>query len=711
MTPNSSAPTATTLGLKEELAQERRLIERLSLRGAEVSVFAGEDSLWFEAIFGGSGGFALRAGYLAGNHLLSVERVDGSYVLRYAAGTVRVEFEEDGGLLRFRTFLKPEADLALPFYPRDFYPIDSSGDPHETVVRIHAVQSKLASGIVYLSLDQPAVGSFLYFQNLTALNPYFAKTKTKPEDAVGGRWPELGYLPPVSAENPLTGGEEILISDAMVAYDPEIPKNSDETGRQLIELLARVYPLLERPPTGRHDWLRLPDRTIRSLSRAPTASVTHWGEKYLRPYNDAEYPDSMVQANVAHGLADYGLWRGKAVPLAAELKRGMSRFYDQEHQAIRRYLPNVGKDKNRNEVDGWYLFHPLMSLARMAKDGDDESRDLFFNSIDTPIRFAKKFKYQWPVMFDLETGKVTKAERRPGMPGQSDVAGLYAYVMMQAHELGGGQKYLDEAIESIRAVRHLGFDLFYQANITAWGVAACARIYDQTGDQEFLNRACHFAGAFFSKVVLWESEIELAKHYLTFMGVLCLDDAPYMAVLECHEAMEAFSEALTLANDDLPKSMRLLLAEYCRYAIFRTWHYLPETIPAEMIAEKQRNGKIDRKLPFPLEDVYVDGQPAGQVGQEVYGAGTTFAIVTHSYLIVEGAPLIVYCDYPIQGMQEADREATFRVVGSPDASCRLSVLPWGRKQLPEFECFANYESLGSGPDFEVPGNSRVYIRW
>src|SRR3546814_16338067 len=45
--------------------------------------------------------------------------------------------------------------------------------------------------------------------------------------------------------------------------------------------------------------------------------------------------------------------------------------------------------------------------------------------------------------------------------------------------------------------------------------------------------------------------------------------------------------------------------------------------PAKAIAEKQRenNGHIDRKLSFPPEDLYPDGQPAGPVGQETYGAG------------------------------------------------------------------------------------------
>src|SRR3546814_19172670 len=56
------------------------------------------------------------------------------------------------------------------------------------------------------------------------------------------------------------------------------------------------------------------------------------------------------------------------------------------------------------------------------------------------------------------------------------------------------------------------------------------------------------------------------------------------------------------------------------------------TLPAEILAKEDvRNGHIDRTLSFPLEDLDVDGQPGGQVGQEIYGAGAAFVFETPSF--------------------------------------------------------------------------------
>src|SRR3546814_10319538 len=56
------------------------------------------------------------------------------------------------------------------------------------------------------------------------------------------------------------------------------------------------------------------------------------------------------------------------------------------------------------------------------------------------------------------------------------------------------------------------------------------------------------------------------------------------------------------------------------------------TLPAEILAKEDvRNGHIDRTLSFPLEDLDVDGQPGGQVGQEIYGAGAAFVFATRSF--------------------------------------------------------------------------------
>src|SRR3546814_19910307 len=90
----------------------------------------------------------------------------------------------------------------------------------------------------------------------------------------------------------------------------------------------------------------------------------------------------MVQMSIVAALHDWGVWQGEAHPLEAELLAGMGRFYDPKLKTLRRYLPNVGDDKNADAVDSWYLYHPLLNLGKLAPAGNARAKRLFLKSID-----------------------------------------------------------------------------------------------------------------------------------------------------------------------------------------------------------------------------------------------------------------------------------------------------------------------------------------
>ncbi len=92
-------------------------------------------------------------------------------------------------LMRVTVTLQPKADLLVAFWPRDLYPLDAHDDPTKAQGRVEAAQRGLNTGLCFFCLDKPAFGNVLYVQNLTALNAYFAATKTKPDGVVGGEWP------------------------------------------------------------------------------------------------------------------------------------------------------------------------------------------------------------------------------------------------------------------------------------------------------------------------------------------------------------------------------------------------------------------------------------------------------------------------------------------------------------------------------------------
>ena len=88
------------------------------------------------------------------------------------------------------------------------------------------------------------------------------------------------------------------------------------------------------------------------------------------------------------------------------------------------------------------------------------------------------------------------------------------------------------------------FELNYQANLTAWGAAACMRLWRITDDEYYLQQGYVYLASFFHNCVIWESEIAHAANYKVFLGATCLHDAPYMAIFECFDSFAAFEQYL-----------------------------------------------------------------------------------------------------------------------------------------------------------------------
>lgn len=659
------------------------VLKAIAIGETVVEPRVGRDSLWF--FIGGR--LALRTAYSPGGGLTVRRSGELTFEAETSLGRFDVELtvEPDDRLLRAVTRFTPLADLLAPDWPRDLYVLNEAGRPSAVEGRVEAAQRGLNVGLVFFTLRGPDFGTAMYLQNLTALNAWHRETGTVPEGVVGGEWPELGYRPKPFTDKPLAAGRTVVQSDALLTWNPEIPTNDAAEGGLFLDLLGRLYRRLDDAPTTQfRDWPGRCATTLRHLERSPKATIEHYGHTYLHPYTDSEYPDCMVQLSVAQSIREYGRWRGKPVPFEAELLAGMRKFYDPELKTLRRYLPNVGDDKDADQVDSWYLYHPLLNLGRLALDGHEPSRALFFDSLDYGIRAARHFNYCWPVMYDVRTFKVLQDDRKGDGLGQTDVGGIYAYVMMQAFELTGEQRYLREAEQAVRALEGWRFELLYQTNLSAWGAVACLKLWRALGDEWFLAQSKVLFAGIFHNSLIWESEIGTAVHYSNFLGVSCLHDGPYMAMYECFETFDAFEEALSVGAEGLPDSVRLLTTEYRRFALHRAWFYFPDALPAGMLPpeEEVRNAHIDRKLSFPLEDLYGDGQTPGQVGQEIYGCGAPFTFATRAFHDVPGAPFRLFAEYPVRNLMRDGTRLTFEVDGARSYGCEVRLLGRGRKPPP-----------------------------
>ncbi|MFZ2029677.1 MAG: hypothetical protein WAU68_05155 [Vitreimonas sp.] len=723
--------TPETLSVKAELAETRKPLATFDLGPLKIEARRGRDTLWLLVRRPGKGGVAMRTIPATGPVIVGPRRKSKNRItwpVESPSGTFTVVLRLiSDELMRVTVSLKPRSDLLVAFWPRDIYPLDAGDDPTGAQGWVEAAQRGLNTGLCYFCVDKPAFGNVLYVQNLTALNPYFEATKTKPDGVVGGEWPELGYQPPTSPIgssppiHPLRKSEEVVISDALMAFRDACGKGEAESARQFIDMLALIYPHLDKPEAQFRDWMSRSTKTLADLARAPEATIEHYGHTYLHPYTGAEYPDSMVQLSVVAAMRDYERATGQDTELADLYMAGMSRFFDKELGIVRRYLPNVGEDKNKDAVDSWYLYHPLMNLGRLAVRGDAVAKRLFTDSLDYAVKAAKHFKYQWPIQYDVRDFSVITAARSEDGLGQTDVGGLYAYVMLQAYHLTDDVTYLHEAKTAIAALKGMRFELAYQTNLTAWGAVACIKLWQLEKDPRYLDQSLIFVANFLHNCELWDSQIEHAKHFVNFFGVTCLHDAPYMAAYECFESFAAFEEYLEVGGADIPPAARMLLCEFRRFTPDRGWYFYPDALPPEAVAKDNiRNGRIERKLSFPLEDLYGDGQLAGQVGQEIYGCGGAFVFAARAFFECAEAPFRIFTDYPAIVEQDKDNtELIVRLQGPPGYSGRVRVLKKGRRAMARITTSLENEEnsipararAADFRDYCVPADAALRVSW
>lgn len=711
-----------------------KTVATFTLGALKAEVRTAADSLWIFVRRPGEGGLALRAAYMAGDFTCSMVDAEPDEAVRLklaSSSGEHVVVVRTGGRalehMRVTVRFTPAVPMLLPFVPRDLYPLDTDDDPLGVRGTVEARQRGLNSGLVYFRIDEPGFGNILYFQNLTAMNDYYRATGTKPESAVGGAWPELGYLMPTPPQDgteapaPLKPGVEITLSDAILVFRHEAPPHERESARQFLQMLGEAYKQIELPETVFRDWIDRSERTLRDLDAAPEATIEHYGHRYVHPYTAAEYPDIMVQMSLVTAIHQWGQWRGEPHPLEAEFKAGLRKFYDPKLKTLRRYLPNVGDDKDADAVDSWYLYHPMLNLGILALDGDEDARDLLMRSIDFGIKAARHFNYEWPVQYKItDFSIITKAADADGR-GQTDVGGIYAWVMLQAFELTDDKRFLDEARAAIDAAMGLRFNINYQANLTAWGAAACMRLWRITNEPVYLEQSYVYLGSFFHNCEIWQSRIDLAVHYNNFMGVTCLQDAPYMAIYECFDSFAAFERYLDDSGPDLEPAAQMLISEYCKYALSRAWYYYPDALPPEALSPKQResNGHIDRALSFPVEDLYADGQPAGQVGQEIYGAGAAFVFATRAFHPVEGAPFRLYCDHFVRAMERTgDGALSITLAGGETCTAGMSLVRLKRRKLGKIrvttaggDILRAWQTSADRIDYHVPANGRFILTW
>ncbi|MEO6520593.1 MAG: hypothetical protein ABIN91_02875 [Mucilaginibacter sp.] len=734
-----SAASAWLLNINKQLNNiNLQPVFEHEISGYWFKVYLADNSCWLVVSWPKGSRIAFRMAYSPDDQLELKKVLKDEQNITFKMGSLMGEYTtelqlpgEETPVIRLTINLTTEAPLLFPYWPRDIVPLGAASSDvlAEGEVKVNQVGAR--SGQLYFNLTRPKAGSVLYMQNLTSLADYNQVTETSAGDTVGGKWPEIGFaLPPTLKNKPLEAGKSYVLSDAFIVFDELVPADEEAMVRQYLDLLSVVYLALPKPETHYQNWLDILQKGITDLEDSPGCWSQVDGHHYFNAYvcDYKSPPEIMVQLAVLLPLLDYVEWNNSQLALIKKVMEGLPPFYNEKLGTIMRWHPKVadtmeGEEEHKKPMimDSWYLHHPLLNLSRLALKGDKVAEKLFVDSLDFAIKVAHHFDYTWPVFYKMDTLEVVKAETQPGKGGEKDVPGLYAHVMLQAWELTGEGRYLTEAEKAAKRLRGLGFELFYQANNTAFSAGALLRLYKITKKEVYKELSYLCLANVFKNTSLWDCNYGYGKNFPSFFALFPLNDATYTAVYEEQEVFCAFHDYLHHAEgEDILPSLRLLMAEYIRFLIDRAVYYYPTMLPKEMLSEEVKTGEVDPNLWIALEDLHDGWEKSGLVGQEVYGAGNAFGILPRHYMQVEGQPFMIYTDYPTYGFSpKKHKPANFKLAGDSRVNCRLMLVKTGKEPMPEFSVRLNAgKELLKGKktkeghlEFIIPGDSEIHISW
>lgn len=693
------------------------------------------DSIWLLVQWPSSGSIAFRLAYGMNSPFKEINWSQNENHLQIFAsnslGSFKIDLilpESGKNLFRYTTRFTAHFPFLINFYPRDIVPLTQKGSLQNTAGKIHLKQEGGRSGQLYFSMTRPKVGSVFYFQNLSAISGYCDCCETSLMDSVGGDWPEIDYQFPLNPKKPISENHEFVLSDAYIVLTENIPADNLEISLSYLEFLGEVYKYLPKPETSYTDWPSVAEKALDDLNQNKGCWIQIEGTPFLNAYvSDYKTPaEIMVQLAVLLPLKEYLEWKKKEHPVVQDLRKGIEDFYDKNIRSIVRWHPSIKKNLDESEeqkeemvMDSWYLHHPLLNLSRLALKGDKNAEKLFLKSIDYAIKVAKHFNYKWPVFYKMTTLEVIKKETIPGEGGEKDVPGSYAHIMLMAYKLTREKRFLNEAIRSAKKLKGLGFEIFYQANNTAFSAAAMVELYKETGNKDFLEISYACLAGIFKNVRIWESDYGHAKFFENFFAVYPLNDAPYTAAYEEMEVYAALYNYLKLTDGlNIPATIKLLVSEFIKYTPSRLIYYYPIQLPEQILTEKTKTGEIKKDLWIPLEDLQDGWEPNGQVGQEVYGAGLPFGIVSRQYHRIKNSDIVFFLDYPLKAMRQGKNKITFKILGHGDFTALLKFIKGNEKIdqiLVEQKQNSTYEKVsalrGQKWNFHLKADSKIRITW
>ncbi len=382
---------------------------------------------------------------------------------------------------------------------------------------------------------------------------------------------------------------------------PGVPDGPVETAQLYLDLLARVYLAMDRPRPAYRDWPTLAEATLRrphvlarglrdarrpavpaALRRGSVEAAREHGPVHraaarprVRSVVGSEPPDRPRAARLDPELLRRGgrLTRpvapGRAVPGAD----GGRPDPPGDGQLVPVSLPVQPRPRGsdgRPPIEATVrpvpaVCHEGRPAVRLPMAGLLRPRDARHHPGRIRARAGWRERRRRPVRARAHRG--VRADRRAGIPR-------------------GGMYRRDERSPTS------GFRMGYQTNTTGFGAEAMLRLAVHTNDDSYIGLADVCVANLLDNLWLWDCGFGHGPDRRTFFGMFPLRDAPYLAAYEESEMVAKVHDFLDRGRELIRPSVRLLLAEYVKYALDRLWAYLPAHQPAAALATEPRVGTL-----------------------------------------------------------------------------------------------------------------------
>ncbi len=532
------------------------------------------------------------------------------------------------GLFHWRVTATPGRPAALPSSGQELA-LGSGAAGAEALLQRVTSQNLCATAQAFAVV--PGVGTALYLQNLTALNPLFERCRFSPRYLVSVGPRTFGCANPANPSVIWPAGAPVTLADTWLYLSPSVPANAQEQAALFLEGLAAIYDgLPDKPETRYVDWQELARLSLRDLHRGEC-----WGrilgKDFLRPYVTTEGGAEACMAPLQDVLAPLMRFQhdtGEGADIVARLRATVPDFWSADTGTFRAYA-----------TPGNHIaFDPSVhvNLCRAAQAGDEQARALSLRSAEAFIRFAHDTSYGF--------------QQKDWITEDNELSGAYILYMMLCHDLSGDGRFVEEARRAAPQVEQWGFTRTREIYWTAMACEGLARLYAATNDEHYLRLSLVPLASLMRSAWLWECDFGWAKAYSTFFGLN--PDASgidYIAPMEEHQSWYSLRQYYLLARRALPNSARRLVAEFLRYAPMTIWDTYPPHLPPESYHQGKAfwNTTNVYDLYIPLEDLNDGWRRNGSVGQELYGAGAAFNLATEAYTRVSGTGILLFCEYPL----------------------------------------------------------------